>query len=75
MQYDAEAWQKERNSWRTVVQLNLVRSVIAILSVIDAELGGEGPTREEEERPTFTDEHQVSSGVLCLPLGTHVCAM
>ncbi|KAI6003026.1 guanine nucleotide binding protein, alpha subunit [Pisolithus albus] len=31
MQFAAEQWAKERASWRTVIQLNLVRSVNAIL--------------------------------------------
>ncbi|KAG7095787.1 hypothetical protein E1B28_006488 [Marasmius oreades] len=41
MQYDQAAWQKEKDGWRTVVQLNLIRSIITITTLIEAELSGD----------------------------------
>jgi hypothetical protein len=59
MQYDTEAWQKERNGWLNVVQLNLVRSILAVLSAVESEISGEYSSKQEGEEPTFTDMHQV----------------
>ncbi|KAF9260661.1 heterotrimeric G protein alpha subunit [Marasmius fiardii PR-910] len=41
MQYDQAAWKREKEGWRTVVQLNLIRSIITITTLIEAELGGD----------------------------------
>lgn len=62
MRYDPQAWEKERNGWRTVVQFNIVRSIIKILSVMEAELGGETLGDDESsknESMKFTDLHQL----------------
>jgi hypothetical protein len=37
------AWKKERTSWRVVIQLNLLRSIIRILDALRAEMDGERP--------------------------------
>ncbi|EEB94622.1 hypothetical protein MPER_06532 [Moniliophthora perniciosa FA553] len=49
MRYDQASWEKERNGWRAVVQLNLVRSIISILGLIEAELSGEMPENQDHE--------------------------
>lgn len=61
MRYDPSAWEKERNGWAAVVQFNIVRSIVTILSVIEAELSGETPRSDESlnEPLQFTDLHQL----------------
>ncbi|KAF8635732.1 hypothetical protein AX15_000348 [Amanita polypyramis BW_CC] len=41
MRYAPEEWERERNGWRAVIQLNVVRSISLILRVLEAELNGE----------------------------------
>ncbi|EAU80314.1 hypothetical protein CC1G_13233 [Coprinopsis cinerea okayama7 len=38
MRYAREEWQAELASWRTVIQLNLIRSVLSILDAVQSEL-------------------------------------
>jgi guanine nucleotide-binding protein alpha-1 subunit len=70
MRYARAEWEKERNSWRSVVQLNVVRSIITILNVIEAEMNGHTPADCEDgqvalngdnkvEVLKFTDHHQL----------------
>lgn len=40
MTYARKAWQDERQSWRAIIQLNLVRSVTTILDLLHTELTG-----------------------------------
>lgn len=40
MKYARTAWKAERLSWRAVVQLNLIRSVLIILDTLEAEMDG-----------------------------------
>ncbi|TFK38865.1 guanine nucleotide binding protein, alpha subunit [Crucibulum laeve] len=47
LKYARTAWKQERNSWRSVIQLNLLRSVNTILDVLQAEMDG-----EPVDRPT-----------------------
>ncbi|KAF8741044.1 hypothetical protein AX14_005951 [Amanita brunnescens Koide BX004] len=57
MRYAPQEWEKERNGWRAVVQLNVVRSISLILRVLEAELNGD-PVAEElqgEESEPFID--------------------
>jgi len=56
MQYAQEAWESERDGWRVVVQLNLVRSIMMIIQVVEAELGGDPyPVDEESESAQVED--------------------
>jgi guanine nucleotide-binding protein alpha-1 subunit len=74
MQYATTAWERERSGWRAVVQLNIVRSIITILSVVEAEMNGmpqeENVDVEAEDTPItevtedtdpvkFSDAHQL----------------
>ncbi|KAF5392833.1 hypothetical protein D9757_000975 [Collybiopsis confluens] len=63
MHYDTEAWGKERNGWRAVVQLNVVRSILTILAVINAELNGEALDDTQDDKTNepmnFSDSHQL----------------
>lgn len=64
MKYAPDEWQRERGSWRSVVQLNIVRSIITILRVIEASLNGDAPVDSDEddvseEDTRFTDRHQL----------------
>lgn len=38
MKYAREAWKEERASWRAVIQLNLVRSIITIVETLQIEM-------------------------------------
>lgn len=68
MRYSQTAWEKERDGWRSVVQLNVVRSITTILGVVDAEMNGEvldseddeeAPAGEPHETVKFSDKHQM----------------
>jgi guanine nucleotide-binding protein alpha-1 subunit len=41
MKYARAAWTQERASWRTVIQLNVLRSIIAIVETLQAEMDDE----------------------------------
>jgi hypothetical protein len=41
MKYARAAWNQERASWRAVVQLNVLRSIIAIVEMLQAEIDNE----------------------------------
>jgi hypothetical protein len=63
MRYARAEWEKERNGWRSVVQLNVVRSIITIQNVIEAEMNGDAPADSEDDNEVevlkFTDHHQL----------------
>ncbi|CAK5278367.1 unnamed protein product [Mycena citricolor] len=40
MQYAREDWESERAGWRAVVQLNIIRSIVHILDLIESETSG-----------------------------------
>ncbi|KAF8958910.1 guanine nucleotide binding protein, alpha subunit [Flammula alnicola] len=41
MRYAKAAWEAERASWRAVIQLNIIRSIITIVETLQAEMDGE----------------------------------
>jgi guanine nucleotide-binding protein alpha-1 subunit len=41
MKYAKASWDAERASWRAVIQLNLIRSIITIVQTLQAEMDGE----------------------------------
>ena len=43
MRYAREAWDAERASWRSVIQLNLIRSILTIVEILQAEMDGKHP--------------------------------
>lgn len=53
LKYARAAWKQERLSWRSVIQLNLVRSVLIILDAIQAEAHGD-PISITEDENTFS---------------------
>jgi hypothetical protein len=70
MRYARAEWENERNGWRSVVQLNVVRSIITIQKVIEAEMNGDVPADSEDDQLSvdeanevevlkFTDRHQL----------------
>jgi len=70
MKFASTEWEGERAGWRTVVQLNVVRSILTILRVIEAEMNGDALIDSEEELASagegdevearkFTDRHQL----------------
>ncbi|KAG6888256.1 hypothetical protein C0995_009457 [Termitomyces sp. Mi166 len=74
MRYARDDWEKERNGWRAVVQLNIVRSIITILGAVEAELNGDSTADlddsesiqpiepgSEMEIPEFGEEHRLLS--------------
>lgn len=71
LQFMKSEWENERSGWRAVVQLNIVRSIMTILDVVEAELNGEAAEESDEEpvilaseerepsTPKFSDFHQL----------------
>ncbi|KAJ7135441.1 heterotrimeric G protein alpha subunit [Mycena crocata] len=55
MQYARDAWEQERTGWRAVVQLNIIRSIILILEIIEGEMSGNVPLEEDEAPRRFSD--------------------
>lgn len=55
MQYASDAWEQERTGWRAVVQLNVIRSIILILEIMEAEMSGNVPLDEDETPRRFSD--------------------
>ncbi|KAJ6610472.1 heterotrimeric G protein alpha subunit [Mycena sp. CBHHK59/15] len=55
MQYARDAWEHERSGWRAVVQLNIIRSIILILEIIEAEMSGNGPPDDDDHARRFSD--------------------
>ncbi|KAK1229921.1 hypothetical protein PQX77_007020 [Marasmius sp. AFHP31] len=74
MRYDQATWDKEKDGWRTVVHLNLIRSIITIITLIEEELGGDahlpfdrgsGDEDEEDDRTavgSFSDHESINFG-------------
>lgn len=60
MKYSRPQWKAERLSWRAVIQLNLVRSVLTILDAIQAEMNGATsiatPISPEDQFPAEEDD-------------------
>ncbi|KAF9064323.1 G-protein alpha subunit [Rhodocollybia butyracea] len=56
MEYAREEWDAEKASWRSVIQLNLIRSITSILDALQAEIDGEPLSTalelEENDGPT-----------------------
>lgn len=71
MKYARAAWKQERASWRAVIQLNLIRSIITIVETLQAEMDNEpleDPSEFDETSShstidaisvTLTDKHQL----------------
>lgn len=62
MAYAQKAWIEERASWRSVVQLNLLRSVNFILDILNEELSGpttSGSGSDDEEEDTALMDTQL----------------
>ncbi|KAF8902591.1 heterotrimeric G protein alpha subunit [Gymnopilus junonius] len=57
MRYAKADWEKERQGWRSVVQLNLVRSILTVLKVIEAEINGDVPVDSEDDELLIVNEH------------------
>lgn len=55
MRFARDKWVQERASWRTVLQLNLVRSVNAILDALQDAFDDD----DEEDALPFTDKHHL----------------
>ncbi|KAG5725578.1 Guanine nucleotide-binding protein G(t) subunit alpha-3 [Termitomyces sp. T112] len=54
MKYARAAWKVERLSWRVVIQLNLIRSIITIVEALQAEMDGEPIRPLPVPRPPLT---------------------
>ncbi|KAF7329875.1 G-protein alpha subunit [Mycena kentingensis (nom. inval.)] len=68
MQYAKQAWEQERGGWRSVVQLNIIRSIILILEIIEAEMSGNVLADDDDASrrfsnsssgDAFTDKHRL----------------
>ncbi|KAJ7248598.1 heterotrimeric G protein alpha subunit [Mycena haematopus] len=61
MQYAREAWEKERTGWRAVVQLNIIRSIILILEIMEAEMSGNGTIEGDDDEIEIVRRHRDST--------------
>ncbi|KAF8803373.1 heterotrimeric G protein alpha subunit [Phlegmacium glaucopus] len=59
MRYARAEWEKERNGWRSVVQLNVVRSIITIQKVIEAEMNGDVLADSEDDQISFNEANEL----------------
>ncbi|KAI0056839.1 G-alpha-domain-containing protein [Artomyces pyxidatus] len=56
MQYARETWQEERSSWRSIIQLNLIRSIVSLLDVLDSAMTNPHlPLTPASSRPRTAD--------------------
>lgn len=74
MTYARDAWDAERASWRSVIQLNLVRSIITIVDTIQAEMAGDRPSSDSlpqsaRHSPTISPKSS-SSFMIATPTGS-----
>lgn len=60
MKYARTEWERERNGWRSVVQLNIVRSIITIQKVIEAEMNGDVNvlSDSDDDQPCFDEANE-----------------
>ena len=49
MKHARSAWKKEHASWRLIIQLNLLHSVIRILDAVQSEIDNKRPELDEDE--------------------------
>ncbi|KAG6811071.1 hypothetical protein H0H92_009131 [Tricholoma furcatifolium] len=61
MKYARAVWKAERLSWRAVIQLNLIRSIITIVDNLQAEIDGEPVRQMPIPRPLLA--HQDAANV------------
>ncbi|KAJ2922936.1 hypothetical protein H1R20_g14194, partial [Candolleomyces eurysporus] len=71
MRFSKEEWEAERDGWRSVVQLNVVRSITTIIRVVEAEINGEHHAIDSDDEQSiltvesaasdlkFSDRHQL----------------
>ncbi|TFL01561.1 heterotrimeric G protein alpha subunit [Pterulicium gracile] len=63
LKYAPADWERERRSWKAVVQLNLIRNVLSILFAVQAEMNSElvseYPSSSSSPIIRFTDKHQL----------------
>ncbi|KAF5313437.1 hypothetical protein D9611_008484 [Ephemerocybe angulata] len=71
MRFANDEWEAERDGWRSVVQLNVVRSITTIIRVVEAEINGDAPAESDDDQSIvtvessdseslkFTDRHQL----------------
>ncbi|KAG5650297.1 hypothetical protein H0H81_012716 [Sphagnurus paluster] len=52
MKYARAAWKAERLSWRAVIQLNLIRSIITIVETLQAEFALQSQSQSADSSPT-----------------------
>jgi guanine nucleotide-binding protein subunit alpha len=71
MRFSKDEWELERDGWRSVVQLNVVRSITTIIRVVEAEINGEHHMVDSDDEQSvvtvesaasdlkFSDRHQL----------------
>ncbi|TFK34970.1 G-protein alpha subunit [Crucibulum laeve] len=63
LKYARSAWKQERDSWRAVIQLNLLRSINTILDVLQAEMDGD-PVVGLNEELRVAEEGMITTGII-----------
>ncbi|KAH9993429.1 guanine nucleotide binding protein, alpha subunit [Russula vinacea] len=57
LQYARETWLEERSSWRAIIQLNLIRSIVTLLDLISEALANTSPF--DTSPPPLTERHRL----------------
>jgi len=57
MQYARETWLEERSSWRAIIQLNLIRAIVALLDLIGDALAITSPF--DMSPPPLNEKHRL----------------
>lgn len=60
MRYAKEEWEQERSGWRSVVLLNIVRSITTIIRVLEVEMNGASPFDDSDQHSITTVESSQS---------------
>lgn len=63
MRYAPTAWEQERSGWRVVVQLNVVRSIVTILGVLEAEMSGDVPYDTDDDVDDISEDTEVDDSI------------
>ena len=59
MQYARERWHEERSSWRAIIQLNLIRSIVGLLDLLGDALGGSASDSPSAPSVPLTEKHRL----------------
>jgi hypothetical protein len=59
MQYARETWHEERSSWRAIIQLNLIRSIVSLLDLLGDSLGSSALDSPSASSVPLNEKHRL----------------